>query len=266
MSDRNTCPKVDSGGKRLTPSTRLNSSNIIVSLSGGKDSLATAYGLLDRGQKIHSAAVFDTGWEFPEVLAETNRFEAITGVRVVRLHPWADFEYWLTERPVREKHTGPIHRVGYGWPDRERRWCTRMKIDAINKYARSIPGAVLAIGIAADEAQRVKEYDFSPVILPLIEWGMTEADALAYCYSKGHTWGNIYEWMPSKRVSCYCCPLQGKRDLFAIRKHRPELWAEILRLDAKIADNRGFVGRKTAHDLEAEFSGKVGMFATGEKA
>jgi 3'-phosphoadenosine 5'-phosphosulfate sulfotransferase (PAPS reductase)/FAD synthetase len=231
---------------------------IIVSLSGGKDSLAVALGLLERGTTIHSAAFFDTGWEFPEVLSMIELFKIKTDIRVVHLHPWADFNYWLAERPVRKNNRsdGEIHRIGHGWPSHNRRWCTRMKVDAINRYARSIPDAVLSVGIAADEKHRVKEYDFPNVIWPLIDWNMTESDALSYCYARGYKWNGVYEWMPSKRVSCFCCPLQGKADLSAIRKHRPHLWNEILRMDASIAENRGFIGFQTADDLEREFEAK----------
>ena len=42
----------------------------------------------------------------------------------------------------------------------------------------------LYIGIAADEPKRVKDD-----IYPLFEWGITEEQALKYCYKHGFDWG-----------------------------------------------------------------------------
>ena len=42
--------------------------NNTISLSGGKDSTAMLNIMLGRGESIHSAVFFDTGWEFPEML------------------------------------------------------------------------------------------------------------------------------------------------------------------------------------------------------
>ena len=72
----------------------------------------------------------------------------------------------------------------------------------------------------AERTTKAKKWE---VRYPLIEWGVTEAEALQYCYDKGYDFGGIYEWMPSKRVSCYKCPKQSQADWDAIRKHRPEL-------------------------------------------
>ena len=44
----------------------------------------------------------------------------------------------------------------------------------------------LNIGIAADEPKRVKDD-----IYPLFEWGITEEQALQYCYKHGFDWGAV---------------------------------------------------------------------------
>lgn len=102
------------------------------------------------------------------------------------------------------------------------------------------------IGIAADENRPLidgKRY-------PLIEWGVTEEEALAYCYAHGYDWGGLYE--RKKRVSCWCCPLQSLNDLRVLRETHPRLW-EQLRLMDKYACNQ-FRIDYSAEDLERRFA------------
>lgn len=65
--------------------------------------------------------------------------------------------------------------------------------------------------------------------LPLVEWGMTEADCLQYCYDREYDWDGLYTKM--KRVSCWCCPLQFLPELRALYREFPDLWAQLRRWD-----------------------------------
>jgi 3'-phosphoadenosine 5'-phosphosulfate sulfotransferase (PAPS reductase)/FAD synthetase len=127
-------------------------------------------------------------------------------------------------------------------------------MDALNRGVS--PESVSYVGITLDEADRtlkniadkkrmIKKY-------PLIEWGITEADALEYCYAQGFTWGGLYKHF--RRVSCYCCPLQRIGELRKLRKYYPEQWAQMLEWDSQIQNNRGFRGYDTVADLEAYFA------------
>ena len=49
--------------------------NNVISLSGGKDSTAMLHMMLERGESVHSAVFFDTGWEFPEMEAHIDEVE-----------------------------------------------------------------------------------------------------------------------------------------------------------------------------------------------
>ena len=82
-----------------------------------------------------------------------------------------------------------------------------------------------------------------------MEWGITEAEALAYCYSKGFRWGGLYEHF--QRVSCYCCPLARMDELYNIYKYYPELWANMLTMDKK--SYRSFKSRYTLEQLVVLF-------------
>ena len=109
------------------------------------------------------------------------------------------------------------------------RWCTRLfKIDLTAKYLRNISDYVLYIGIARDEPKRHETIPDN-VIHPLYDWGVTEAMALQYCYDRGLEWNGLYEKF--RRVSCWCCPLQGINELRNLRKYYPDLWAQLLQMD-----------------------------------
>jgi len=232
-----------------------NNKKNIISLSGGKDSSALLLLMLEKNEPIHRVVWFDTGWEFPEMIEHIDKLEAYTGIKFVRLYPAKSFDYLLNKTPViaaKGEMKGKVHRYGNGWPSMGRRWCTRRKINAIEKYYRTQDNFISCIGFAADEAKRVpielkKKW---PERYPLIEYDITEADALKYCYSKGFTWGGLYVLFD--RVSCFCCPLQRIGELRALRKHRPELWTRMLDMDEN--NNRGFKGTKTVMDFEKRFS------------
>ena len=227
----------------------------IVSLSGGKDSTAMLLMMLERGEPIHSVVFFDTGWEFPEMLDHVDNLEKYTGLQFVRLKPKNSFDYLLNDKPIiakKGKLKGQVHRYGNGWPSMLRRWCTREKINAINRYYKKQKEFVSCIGLAADEAKRVpivskKKYQER---YPLIEYDISEHDALKYCYENGFDWGGLYELFG--RVSCFCCPLQRISELRTLRKHRHRLWEIMLEMD--VNNNRGFKGLKTVHDLENRFA------------
>ena len=227
----------------------------IVSLSGGKDSTAMLLMMLERGEDIHSIVFFDTGWEFPEMIEHINKLENYIGIEIVKLKPAQTFDYLLMEKPVKKrggKNHGEIHRLGHGWPAALRRWCTRLKINAIEKYYRQQTDFISCIGFAADEAKRVLTTQNKPWSerYPLIEYDISEKEALAYCYDKGFDWGGLYELFG--RVSCFCCPLQRIGELRMLRKHKPGLWKRMLKMD--IGQLRGFKGYKTVHDLDRRFA------------
>ncbi|MFO8012247.1 MAG: phosphoadenosine phosphosulfate reductase family protein [Phycisphaerae bacterium] len=231
----------------------------IVSLSGGKDSTAMLLMMLERREPVHSVVFFDTGWEFPQMYDHLDLLERQTGVDIVRLKPKRPFGYWMFDRPMkarRGRHNGRVHRVGYGWPSAMRHWCTRLKANALTRYARSVDAGRWCIGMAADERHRAEAPTLNKVAearYPLIEWDVTEADALAYCLERGYDWGGLYEIF--HRVSCFCCPMQSLTELRKLRRHFPALWRRVLDMDARApAHNPGFRGYTSAHALQRRFA------------
>lgn len=171
------------------------------------------------------------------------------------------FEYWLTSRPVFHKSRdkkGQIKKMGLGWPQWNGRWCTGFKVNCLSSFAKPILNGVHCIGYAKDEEKRSFLNRTSAMRFPLIEWGVTEKEALEYCYSKGYDWGGLYNIFP--RVSCYCCPLQGDKELSNLRTHFPELWQKMREWDALIQENSrkygfpyfGFKNKLSLKDLESK--------------
>ena len=111
------------------------------------------------------------------------------------------------------------------------------------------------IGIAADEPKRIREHRY-----PLVEWGMTEADCLAYCKERGFDWEGLYDIF--HRVSCWCCPLQSYDEMRKLRKHFPELWQKLLYMDAHTW--RTFIKGYTAKQLETRFAYEDELLAEGQ--
>ena len=230
--------------------------NHTVSFSGGKDSTAMLLMMLERNEPIHSIIFCDGGWEFPQMLDHIDKVEKYVGMEIVRVRPARDFTYSLLWRKVipRDKNREAV--CGYGWPSAYRRWCTREKISAIDKHRNTVPNPIACIGMAYDEFLRLNSKSSQAakykIRYPLVEYKITEAEALEYCYQKGFDWGGLYTKF--KRVSCFCCPLQRLNELRTLRKYYPELWAKMLEWDARQPGiNLGFKNDKTVHDLEERF-------------
>lgn len=201
----------------------------VVSLSGGKDSTAMLLMMLEKGMPVDNVLFFDTGWEFPQMHEHISQVESYTGLKIERLTSNIPFdELMLVNHRTRGKRKSI--KGGYGWPTPLARWCTSKKVQAIDKRVAEIGECKRYIGIAADEAHRCKQFNY-----PLVEWGVTEKEALAYCIERGFTWGGLYEHFG--RVSCWCCPLQGLAELRNLRDYYPELWDKLLLMDMAVNRN-----------------------------
>jgi 3'-phosphoadenosine 5'-phosphosulfate sulfotransferase (PAPS reductase)/FAD synthetase len=229
--------------------------NNVLSISGGKDSTAMMIEMLERGETIHSAVFFDTGWEFLAMYDHIDRLEKYTGIKIWRLHSRLPFDYWLTARPViarKGPNKGKVHRIGNGWPSPSRRWCTTKKADALKLFAQPIKDAIHCVGYAADENRSLSNSQIN-YRFPLQDYGITEAQALGICYAHGFDWEGLYNHF--RRVSCFCCPLQRIGELRTLRHEFPELWQRMLDMEDAMGEGaqRGFKDYVTVHDLDERF-------------
>lgn len=215
----------------------------IVNFSGGKDSTAMLFLLLGKDYPIDYIVNCDTGKEFPEMYAHIEKVKSYlkkyfpNAPEITTLRAEHSFDYYMFEKPVKrefnktkDEHSKYKSSYGYGWGSFKNRWCTsKMKTTVIQKFFKSIGEYINYIGIAFDEQNRLKPDKRKRY--PLAEWGITEKQALEYCYSLGFNWGGLYEHRD--RVSCWCCPLQSIKSYQALWKYHSELWAELKQMDAR---------------------------------
>ena len=189
----------------------------IISFSGGKDSTALLFKMLELNMQIDEVVYCDVvGAEFPEM------YEHIEKVKK-RLPKELKFS------TLRSKMTFEDGIKKYSWSDFQNRWCTStLKTQVINRYLRKKKKegfeVIEHIGIAYDEPKRIRKKSY-----PMVDWKMTEKEALQYCYDLGFDWSGLYESFD--RLSCFLCPLQRIGELRTIFNYFPYLWAEMERLD-----------------------------------
>lgn len=233
----------------------------IVSFSGGKDSTAMLLMMLEKGIHVDRVICVDTTKEFPAMYRHIEKVQLMIEplkIEVIKI----DFDYWFGEHiKTRGKRIGE---KGYGFPDFRNRWCTALKRQFFHKALASmrydprkrggistIPKEVVEYhGIAFDEKHRAENNKKRNIKYPLVEWGVTEKQALEYCYSKGLDWDGLYEKFT--RVSCWCCPLSRIGELRVLHNDFPELWKELIEMDKK--SFRKFRNDYSVSDLTKRFA------------
>ena len=217
--------------------------------------------MLERGMPIDMVLTADTGMEFPEMYEHLAKLDEHLyrerGIHLTMLRHPKGFEYLMFEEKkqkpssIENREKLGVSLYGNGWPGIRVRWCTgQLKTHLITKEVNWLKGeyhALHYVGIAADEAKRCKNEQY-----PLVEWGVTEADALAYCYKRGFTWGGLYHFF--SRVSCFCCPLQPLDELRTLRGYFPDLWQRMLVMESWLPENRRRFKDSSVSALDARFA------------
>ena len=218
----------------------------VVSFSGGKDSTAMLLMMLERKIAVDRVICVDTTKEFPAMYRHIAKVQAMCPVKIEIVK--IDFDYWFGEHvKTKGKSKG---KIGYGFPDFRNRWCTSLKREAVKKIQKTIDGDSQQYhGIAVDEKKRTENNNMN-IKYPLVDWGITEKQALEYCYSKGLDWEGLYEKF--HRVSCWCCPLSRIGELRVLYNDFPELWRELVEMDEK--SFRRFRGDYSVYDLSERFA------------
>lgn len=219
----------------------------VVSFSGGKDSTAMLLMMLEKNVQIDEVIWCDVGMEFPQMYDHIKKVEEYTGITFTKLKSEKSFEYYMFDHiKTKGKRKGE---AGYGWPNTLCRWCTKtLKTSLIDGYLSELKkryNVVEYVGIAADEMKRIKNKRY-----PLVEWGVTEADALKYCYRCGFDWGGLYEHFD--RVSCWCCPLKNLKELRMLYHFYPELWSKLKEMDERASGLQCNNGRKFRKDYSVK--------------
>ena len=114
----------------------------------------------------------------------------------------------------------------------------RKIVELLGGYPKS--GCYLWIGISTDEAARMKpsRVKYIENRWPLIEQSISRNDCLQ--------WMVRHDYPAPPRSSCLGCPFHNAAEWRAI-KADPELWKDVVEVDAAIRNQPGFKGEQYAH-------------------
>jgi 3'-phosphoadenosine 5'-phosphosulfate sulfotransferase (PAPS reductase)/FAD synthetase len=210
----------------------------IASCSFGKDSLAAIHCRMQRGEPIDEAVYchiqFDaeTSAELPEhedwihayaIPLLKSRYGIDTTI-VQGEYTYTDCFYTIYTKS-RAKN-GQI----WGFPYLNGPWCnSRLKVRPLDKWAKNAGEYTQIVGIAADEKQRARKQIVTGKIMPLVDYGVTEAEAFVICKTAGIL-SPAYNGGRS-RLGCWFCHNQRIGELRRLRKEYPALWKKLLALD-----------------------------------
>lgn len=207
---------------------------------------------------------YDGGMEFDAVYKVIDLLEKLClskGIQFIRVKPDKPFEYKAFEMPINTR-SGEV-KTGYSWCGGMCRWATADKLNAISKFYKGYEEDMFIIeyvGIAADEKERAERQrkicnDGRIKLFPLIEWGMTEAQCLQYCYAEGISWKEdgyeLYDYFD--RVSCFCCRNKNIKELRNMFKFFPKYWNRLKEMQSRTSIPFYSVGGYTIMDLEKRF-------------
>lgn len=131
-------------------------------------------------------------------------------------------------------------------------WCNSgMKMKTIREYKKTVGECVEIVGIAADETKRIERKTVQGKILPLVDYGITEAMAYDICRKAGLL-SPVYEQLSRPRCGCWFCHNQRIGELKALRKNNPDLWGRLLEMQADTTIS--FKSRATLFDLDKRFA------------
>jgi 3'-phosphoadenosine 5'-phosphosulfate sulfotransferase (PAPS reductase)/FAD synthetase len=219
---------------RLTIPSGHESSILIVSMSGGKDSTATALRVIESG--LPARYVFaDTGWEAQETYDYLDMLRERLGITI----------------DVVSENGGMVGaiRARAGFPARKQRWCTRMlKVNGIRAYHDALMEAegvdtVSVVGIRAEEStDRAKMpvfgfddlwggYVWRPMIAATIE------DVLTIHHRHGIPVNPLYR-KGFSRVGCNPCIYATKEEIALTAEHFPQRINQIRELESECTSLR----------------------------
>ena len=193
--------------------------------------------IIETGLPLDKVVFYDTGAEFQAIYNVRDSLLPVIedyGAKYVELKPKRPFFYDMLEKPVNCRN-GETKR-GYKWCGGACRWGTAAKVAAIDRETKD---CIVYVGIAADETPRIEKERANNKVLPLVDFGMSEADCLRYCRDSGISWEengvDLYDILD--RVSCWCCRNKNLKELRGIYENLPQYWEKLVSLEKQIGEN-----------------------------
>lgn len=211
----------------------------VVSCSFGKDSLAMLYLMKEHNIPVDKILFCDIRFndtlsgELPEHDKWIREYmipklERDFGNVLEIIHPTTTYVDKFYSKHIKGRNKDKI----FGFPCLWGRWCNKyLKFDPITKWIKETSKTcdiVQYIGIAADETKRIPYQLEIGNKLPLVDYGMTEEKARAYCESLGIL---SPAYKHHKRLGCWMCHLQCKKDLSFLKDNYKDLYQKLLDLE-----------------------------------
>jgi 3'-phosphoadenosine 5'-phosphosulfate sulfotransferase (PAPS reductase)/FAD synthetase len=225
------------------------------SISFGADSTCMFLMLIEKKYPLDEVVFYNHGVEFQAIYKVRDLlvpYMKTLGIKFTEIHPEKPFFWNMLERPVCKRGTNIVHKYGYSWCGGTCRWGTSMKLTALKKHTKD---GWDYVGLAANETYRFQRENRPNRLLPLNDWGVTEKEALEYCYSMGIYWEEnglrLYDLLD--RVSCWCCGNKNLKELKNMYLYMPEYWKNLKLLQEKTSYPFRRNDKQTIHDLERRF-------------
>ncbi|MEM1645951.1 MAG: phosphoadenosine phosphosulfate reductase family protein [Ignisphaera sp.] len=194
---------------------------VIVSFSGGKDSLVALHLSIDLG--FEPAVLFNnTGIELPETVETVYRTTSKYGLELI-------------EASAGDKFWGSVYELGI--PGRDYRWCCKVcKLAPLSLTVKKMwsNGGLNVVGQRAFESidrarsPRVWRLRWAPMLLnlsPVIDWSQFEV--WLYIFLNNLEVNPLY-FMGYERIGCFMCPASTMAELDLVSQTHKELWGRWL--------------------------------------
>ena len=199
--------------------------------------------------RIPDCAIFaDTGWEPPHVYSHLDWLTTQLSYPVHRASLGQSLRDNMAEITTYTGNSGyidiPVFLKGSTPAENGigKRQCTRAyKIKPIRRKVRELIGAGPRgrvttrveqwMGISTDEAMRMKDSDVGWITnrYPLVEANMSRRDCLDW-------WASRYD-RPLAKSACVGCPYQTKSRWLETKERYPEVFADLVEIDANLRDS-----------------------------
>jgi len=231
----------------------------IASCSFGKGSIAAIACRMEHGEPIGEAVycriMFDDGTsaEYPEheewIHARAiPALESMYGIKTTVVQGKLTYLKQFYTRYVRSKEKKGLY---YGFPGLKSPWCDdKLKSQPIKTWQKTAGEHAIIAGFTADEVERQSPGAIKGKLLPLVDYGITEAETYEICRRIGLLSPAYREGR--NRLRCWFCHNQRLDDLRLLRREYPQLWARLLGLDCD--SFRTFKPETAVKDLDNRFA------------
>ncbi len=182
---------------------------LFISFSGGRTSAYMTYRLLQERQFDEVLVAFaNTGQEHPDTLKFVHLCDWMFGFNTV----------WVEADVQAARGDGTTERI--------------VTFDTASRDGQPFEAAIQKYGIRADEIDRMSSSAKADgIIYPLIEWGVTKADVLAWWREQPFNLD-----VPEHLGNCVWCWKKSKRKHLTIARDYPEMFDFPMRMEMTYAD------------------------------